>query len=78
MQEDVDEWWWWDVVEANIVFIVGLNIKFGNCVNLNLIHTAKEISNQAHKLRNHVVFLKLTNTHVNLLDIKQDYLLYIL
>ena len=36
------------------------------------VHTAKDISNQAHKLRNHIVLIKLTNPH-NLLNIKQDF-----
>ena len=42
-------------------------------VILTLIaYTAKELSNQQRKLRTHIVLLKLTNTHVNLLKIKQD------
>ena len=34
------------------------------------VHTAKDMSNQSRKTKNHIVLLKLNNTHVNLLNIK--------
>ena len=41
-------------------------------VRYSHVHTAKEISDQSRKFRNRIVVLKLTNTYVNLLNIKQN------
>ena len=37
------------------------------------IHTAKEIRNQTREVKNHIILVNLTNTHVNLLNIKQNF-----
>ena len=67
------------IIKMCYLNLVNLSAVFLLCrfsyplLDISHVHTAKEISNAAWELRNHL--LNLTNMHVNLLNIKQNFAL---